>query len=253
MTRYVIIEDERFAYEELKRMMRNLRPDYELTGWAQTTEQATLLIRQNAAELIIADIRLADGLCFDVFEQCHTDTPVIFTTAYDEYAIKAFRLNSIDYLLKPVDEDELSRAISKFERNALVRPSSAAYGQMAHTYMQSMKKNRFLVQIGDNFRYVETADIAAFYSEDKATFLHTFTGKRYIINHSLEQIEAMIDGQMFFRASRSCIANIKAVKRVSRFFGGKLHVTLEPDCGQKVSVSRARATDFLNWMDGGGC
>lgn len=250
MTHYIIIEDERFAYEELKRMMRRLRPEYELIGWAQSVEQAVLLLERGSAGLVIADIRLADGLCFDVFGRFHTDIPVIFTTAYDEYALKAFRLNSIDYLLKPVEEKDLERALDKFERNRLVRPTSESYSGLERMYMSGTRKNRFLVRIGDEFRHVETDEVACFNSEDKAVYMNLFSGKRYVIDYSLDSLEPMLDSMMFFRVSRGCIANIKAIQKVTRFFGSRLRVELKPQCCDRLLVSRVRTADFLKWLGG---
>lgn len=248
MTSYIIIEDERCAYDELRRMMRKLRPDYTLAGWAQSVEQAVTLVGNGGFDLIITDIRLADGLCFDVFERRPSNVPVIFTTAYDEYALKAFRLNSVDYLLKPVEEGDLSDALDKLELNMLVRIGSSRYADMAQTYMSHTRKSRFLIRIGDTYRYVLTADAAFFYSEDKTTYLCTFEGKSHIVDYSLDQIEPMLDNDQFFRLSRGCIANIRAVSRVSRFFGGRLSVELSPQCPVKALVSRGRANDFLKWM-----
>ena len=119
MVKYLLVEDERFAYEELKRMMQRLRPSWQLAGWAESVEQAVLLLRQG--------IRLSDGLSFEIFEQCPVDLPVIFTTAYDEYAIKAFKVNSIDYLLKPIEESDLEAALCKFERNSALRSAAPEY------------------------------------------------------------------------------------------------------------------------------
>lgn len=127
MTKYLIIEDERFAYEEIKRMIQKLRPDYLLAGWAGSLEQALLLLRQGGVDLVIVDIPLSDGLSFEMFEQYPVNIPLIFTTAYDEYALKAFKLNSIDYLLKPIDEKELEAALEKFERNNCPTPATPAY------------------------------------------------------------------------------------------------------------------------------
>ena len=250
MTHYIIIEDERFAYEELKRMMLKLRPDYVLAGWAQGIEQAIPLVEQDVAALIIADIRLTDGLCFELFKQVPTDTPVIFTTAYDEYALKAFKVNSVDYLLKPIDERELAEAIDRFERNRLTRPTSANYNRLVDTYMLGQRKNRFLIRIGDEFRHVNTTDVACFTSEDKTVYLHTFGGKRYVIDYSLDRLQDMVDRLMFCRVSRGCIANIKAVKKVARFFGGRLTLTLGINDETKISVSRARSTELSEWLDG---
>lgn len=250
MASYIIIEDERFAHDELLRMMRKLRPHYTAVGWAQSVEQAVMLVAQGGYDFIITDIRLSDGLCFDVFERQHTDAPVIFTTAYDEYAIKAFSLNSIDYLLKPVEEGDLADALDKLEKNMLVRTNSTRYADMAQSYMSHTRKNRFLIRMGDTYRYVLTADIACFYSEDKATFLCTMEGKRHIIDYSLDQIEPMLSAEQFFRLSRACIANIRSIGRVSKYFGGRLSVELTPLMQERVIVSRSRANDFLTWMGG---
>lgn len=248
MTSYIIIEDERFAHDELKRMMKKLRPDYQMVGWAQSVEQAVELVKAGGYDLIITDIRLSDGLCFDVFERQHTDAPVIFTTAYDEYAIKAFDLNSIDYLLKPVEEGELADALDKLELNMLVKTNSTRYANMAQNYMSHAHKNRFLIRIGDTYRYVLTTDVALFFSEDKTTYLYTMEGKRYIVDYSLDQIEPMLPGDQFFRLSRACIANIRAIGRVSKYFAGRLSVELTVGNLDKVLVSRNRANDFLTWM-----
>ena len=164
MTRYVLVEDERFAYEEMKRMMQMLRPDYQLVGWAESIEQAVLLLRQNKIDLMIVDIRLSDGLSFEIFEQCPIDIPVLFTTAYDEYALQAFKVNSIDYLLKPIEENELDAALHKFERNHSLHSTTPQYKKLETDYLAGNKKNRFLVQIGDTFQYAETHEVAFFYS-----------------------------------------------------------------------------------------
>lgn len=162
MTKYIIIEDERLAYEEIRRMMQRLRPDYTLVGWAAGIEQAILQLTSGGIDLMIVDIRLSDGLSFEIFERTEVDIPVIFTTAYDEYALRAFKVNSIDYLLKPVEEQTLETALCKFERNRLPRTATPELKRLEATYMTGSKKNRFLVRSGDTFQYVETSDIAFF-------------------------------------------------------------------------------------------
>lgn len=249
MVNYMIMEDERFAYEELKRMVSALRPDYHLQAWAESVDSAVVALESNRPDLLLVDIRLSDGLCFDVFERVMVHTPVIFTTAYDEYALRAFRVNSLDYLLKPIEEKDLERALLKFEANCLASSLSAKYKALETSYLSGVKKNRFLVTIGDTYRYVEASDIAFFYSEDKYVYLHTFLGKRYIVDYSLEQLDQMLERRDFFRASRGCITHIKAVKKVSRYFGGRLLIGFSPDCPQEVIVSRNRVNDFLKWMD----
>ncbi len=250
MVKYLLIEDERFAYEETKRMMQRLRPDYQLSGWAGSVEQAVLLLKQGGIDLMLVDIRLSDGLSFEIFEQVAVDVPVIFTTAYDEYAIKAFKVNGIDYLLKPIEESDLEIALCKFERNNSLRTVAPELKRLELEYLTQNKKNRFLVQIGDTFHYVETADVAFFYSEDKYTYLHLFSNKRHIINYSLDQLEYMLDRNDFFRVSRNCISNIKAIKKSSRYFGSRLKLSLCPECPHDVLVSRNRVGDFLKWIDG---
>ena len=253
MIDYIILEDERFAYEEIKRMITILRPDYHLKAWADGVERAVSVLTDDTPDLLIADIRLSDGLCFDVFERKQTHVPVIFTTfttAYDEFALQAFRVNSVDYLLKPIKENDLERALAKFEANCLTWSSSEQYKGLEASYLKNVKKNRFLVSVGDTYMYVETSDIAFFYVEDRYVFLHTFSGKRYIVDYSLEQLEAMLNHRDFFRLSRGCIAHIKAVRKVSKYFGSRLTVSFSPECPHKVLVSRTRVADCLNWLDG---
>lgn len=250
MVDYVVLEDERFAYEEIRRMMGVLRPSYVMKAWAESVSSAIPLLSGARPSLLIADICLSDGLCFDVFGRVQADVPVIFTTAYDEYALWAFRVNSVDYLLKPIEEKDLERALQKFEANCLPGTSSEKYRGLEASYMQNVRKNRFLVSVGDTYMYIETSDIAFFYSEEKYVYLHTFRGRRYIVDYSLEQLEAILDRRDFFRLSRGCIANIKSVRKVSKYFGSRLLVGFSPECPHEVIVSRTRVGDCLRWLDG---
>ncbi len=187
---------------------------------------------------------------FEIFELIKTSTPVIFTTAYDKFALKAFKLNSIDYLLKPIEETELETALQKFENLRLITPASDSYLRFCDTYLSTSRKNRFLVQSGDTFRHIETDNIAFFYSEDKYTSLHTFSNSRYIIAYTLDQLESLMDSEKFYRLSRSCIANIKSIDRLHKYFAGRLKVDFTPDCPQEVIVSRNRVPGLLNWING---
>lgn len=249
MTNYLIIEDEHLAYEELERMMRLLRPDYKLIKWARSTEQAIHLLQQFSPDLVMADIRLADGLCFEIFTQVASDVPVIFTTAYDEYAIRAFKLNGIDYLLKPIEDAELEAALCKFERHQALRASIPLFRKLEQECIGCYSKKRFLIQVGDTYLHVETEDIAFFYSEDKYTYLYRFSGKRYIISYSLDQLEKILDGGLFFRISRCCIVNIRSIVKTSKYFASRLKLQLRPECPHELLVSRGRVSDFLHWMD----
>lgn len=249
MTKYLLIEDERFAREEIKRMMLKLRPNYRLCGWAESVEQAADMIRETDADIIIADIRLTDGLCFEIFEHVDVKIPVIFTTAYDEYAIKAFRANGIHYILKPIDEQELKTALERFERQPPATDRTERLRNAETDYLKTGCKSRFMIRVGDSFYHVETADTAFFYSEEKYTYLHLLNGRRYIIDYSLDQLEAQLDRNSFFRVSRNCIANIKSIRKCSRFFGSRLRLHFTPDCPHEILVTRNRTGDFLKWFD----
>jgi len=248
--KYLIVEDERFAYEELKRMVIKLRPDYLLEKQTKTVIDTIGFLKEYTVDLILMDIRLADGNCFEIFNHVEVSTPVIFTTAYDEHAIRAFKLNSIDYLLKPFDEHELEVALTKFEH---IFHSHTTYKSNPKSFEQMLSlktKNRFLISKGENYHYIETKDIAHFYSEDGVVFLHTFGDRRYIINYTLDQLEQQLDRRLFFRVSRNCIGSVKAIENVAKYFNSRLKLTFLPQCPHEVLVSRVRVPDFLKWMDG---
>ena len=247
---YLIVEDERFAYEELKRMMRGLRPDYVAVSRTISVTGTIEFLKSNTVDFILMDIRLADGSCFDIFNHVKVVTPVIFTTAYDEHAIKAFKLNSVDYLLKPFDEKELEAALLKFENFYQNSPNPTLDSKLLEQLVSNKTKNRFLISKGDYYHYVETNDIAHFYSEQGVVFLHTFQNKRYIINYTLDQLAPQLDPQMFLRVSRNCIAQVKAIENVARHFNSRLKLSFSPDCPHEVLVSRVRVPAFLKWMDG---
>ncbi len=247
--KYLIVEDERFASDELNRMMTKLRPGYLLEKQTKTVIDTIRFLKESAVDLILMDIRLADGNCFEIFNHVDITTPVIFTTAYDEHAIKAFKLNSIDYLLKPFDENELEKALDKFEHifhNNSFKSSPKDFEQI----MPSKTKNRFLISKGENYHYIETKDVAHFYSEEGVVFLHTFNDRRYIINYTLEELDRQLDRRLFFRVSRNCIGNVKAIENVGKYFNSRLKLSFVPECPHDVLVSRVRVPDFLKWMDG---
>lgn len=248
--KYLIVEDERFAYAELKRMMERLRPDYTLLGRTESVADTIQFLNHNSVELILLDIRLADGNCFEIFEKVQVSIPIIFTTAYDEHAIQAFKYNSIDYLLKPAEETDLLVALTKLERHHVEKGVVFDYKKLEQTMLGNHKKNRFLIQIGDTYNYIDVNNIAFFYSEEKIVFLHTFSDRRYSIDYTLTQIEAQLDTRTFFRVSRNCVASISAIKKIDKYFNSRLKLTFHPNCPQEVLVSRERVSDFLKWIDG---
>lgn len=247
---YLIVEDERFAFEELKRMMTALRPDYKGVKRTITVTETIAFLKSNTVDFILMDIRLADGSCFDIFNHVKVVTPVIFTTAYDQHAIKAFKLNSVDYLLKPFDEKELETALQKFEHYFQNSQNATLDPKLLESIIPNRTKNRFLISQGDYYHYIETKDIAHFYSEQGVVFLHTLQNKRYIINYTLDQLEPQLDPQTFLRVSRNCIAQLKAIENVAKHFHSRLKLRFSPECPHEVLVSRVRVPAFLKWMDG---
>lgn len=229
-------------------MMGDLRPEYILAGSTGTVAETISFLNNNEVDLIMLDIRLSDGDCFEIFNHVKVSKPIIFTTAYDEHAIRAFKLNSIDYLLKPIEEEELSIALNKFEEIHQAQESFYNYNKLEDALPQRIK-NRFLVQKGESYFYVESNDIAFFYSEDKVVFIHTFSDKRYIIDYTLDKLEKYLDSISFFRVSRNCIANIKAISKISKYFNSRLKLSFQPECPHEVLVSRVRIPDFLRWVD----
>lgn len=246
--KYLIVEDERFAYEELKRMMMKLRPDYLLQKQTKTVTDTIRFLKESEVDLILMDIRLADGNCFEIFHHVEISTPVIFTTAYDEHAIRAFKLNSIDYLLKPFDENELEAALVKFE--GIFHRHDHKNPRNFEQLLPVRTKNRFLISKGDSYHYIDTKDIAHFYSEEGVVFLHSFNDKRFIINYTLDQLDQQLDDRLFFRVSRNCIGNIRAIEDIAKYYNSRLKLSFSPRCPHEVLVSRIRVPHFLKWMDG---
>lgn len=241
---YLIIEDERLAMTELKRMLSKQRPDYECVGWCESVERATEWFKENPgkADVVFADIRLTDGISFDVLENVDYNGPVIFTTAYDEYAIRAFKVNGIDYLLKPVDEDELKTALIKLEKQSEPRTKG--------TSLPQKHRSRILVSVADRMLPLNVNDIAFFRSEEGYTFAYAFSGKKHIMDESLDSLMRTLDPERFHRMSRGYICNLDAVDSVSKFFGGRLKLNTVPSSPEPVIVSRERAAGLIKWLDG---
>ena len=257
MVKYLLVEDERFAYEELKRMMQRLRPSWQLAGWAESVEQAVLLLRQGSLDLMIVDIRLSDGLSFEIFEQCPVDLPVIFTTAYDEYAIRAFTVNSIDYLLKPINRERLAEAIEKFERltarygNANLSSSSNELLNLLKNISNPEKKyrTRFLISGDEKLYTLQVEDIAYFYSENKITFAVTKEGKEHIIDLSLDKLSEQLNPDIFFRTNRQTLISVHAIQKIENYFLGKIIVQVKPPFKDKITVSREKIAAMKLWLN----
>ena len=251
MIKVIIIEDEKPAARRLQRMLAKLNIETQ-TMLHSVSEAITWFQENSHPDLIFLDIQLSDGLSFEIFEQVKTESAIIFTTAYDEYALKAFKMNSIDYLLKPIDEEELEAAVSKF-RNTQQNNNSIDVSELRSLLSQSGSersyKTRFTAQVGQHLKLVEVSDIACFYSENKATYIHCFSGRNYPIEIPLEQLEAEVDPEKFYRINRKCILNINAITDIVSYTNSRLEIKLDNFNEFQLIVSRERVKDFKTWLN----
>ena len=254
----LIVEDEPFAQDELKRLLFNINPEFEILDMIDTVEDTVEWLENNdPPDLIFLDIQLADGISFEIFNNTEVTAPVIFTTAYDEYAVRAFRVNSIDYLLKPIKQEDLTTALNKLEslQNQFQKGNddgmNITKNQLKTLLNLSPKsyKSRFLTRIGDQIKYLTIDEIAYFYAEDNVVFVITGEGKRYIIDHTIEEISKMVDPQLFFRLNRTFLAKIEAIDKVYKYVNSRLKIELRPVTEKEVIISRARVGEFLDWME----
>jgi DNA-binding LytR/AlgR family response regulator len=255
MYKALIIEDEKLAAEHLQRLINQVDIKIDIIKIISSVDEALLWFDNSPLpDLIFLDVQLSDGLSFEIFNHINITCPVIFTTAYEEYAIKAFKVNSIDYLLKPIGIDDLKNAINKF--------TSLSYN-LINTYDQTLKykvdqvmklltnnyKTRFVVNAGMHIRSVEIEKINLFYSLEKSTFLLDNTGKSYDVDYSLEQIEKLTDPKQFFRISRKYIANINAITDIISYTSSRLKLKIANSDDDDIIVSRSKLTDFRRWLE----
>lgn len=253
-----IIEDEKLTADALEGMIRELDPKAEILAKIGSVEEAIEWLEGNReSDLIFCDIHLSDGNSFEIFNAVSIRCPVIFTTAYNQYAIQAFKVNSIDYLLKPLDPGQVAQALRKYEslygKNQELPDLEKIHRllQQNHTSSKGEKdyKSRFMVKIGDAIRSVATEEIAYFQVEEGIVVLTSFEGRRYLINYSLDQLEDQLDPTMFFRANRQVIVNIDAIKEIKPYFKGRLLLHLHPAVDEKVVVSSGKAPAFKEWLE----
>ncbi len=254
----LIIEDEPFAQKELKRLLDVAEGKFEILDMIDTVEDSVEWLKTNPPpDLIFLDIQLADGISFDIFRKVKVKSPVIFTTAYDEYAIRAFQLNSIDYLLKPVKLTELMRAINKYEslRDQFGKNEEDSVNvtrmQLENLLNLGQKeyKSRFVAKVGEQIKYIPVEEVAYFYAEDNVVFLINKNANRYIIDYSIEEIDSLVDPKYFYRLNRSVVAHISAIDKVYKYLNSRLKVEVKPESEKEVLISRAKVSDFMKWMD----
>jgi DNA-binding LytR/AlgR family response regulator len=251
----IIVEDELHNYRLLKGMVEKLRPDWEIVEWFESVKSTVAWLKSNPApDLIFMDIQLTDGISFSIFDQIKVESMVIFATAYDEYALRAFQVNSIDYLLKPVKEEKLRLSIEKFE-SIFHHPAGLAenqpnYHEILQAITQGEKKyrKRFLVAGASSYFKLDVKDIAWFYTESRVTTAVTHQGKKYVIDLTIEKLEEQLDPEAFFRTNRSTIVHIDSIRKFENHFGGKLILRLVAPFNEPIIISRLKASEFKEWV-----
>ena len=245
----LIIEDEKMAQANLARLLKNSFPEMEIVAMIDSVRGAVeFLSARPKLDVIFMDVELSDGICFEIFRSVQISAPVIMTTAYDSYAVKAFEAGSIDYLLKPVEPDALLRAVGRARERL---NASASIDKLLSVLGQDSKKykEKSVVRCGDRIIPIQSSDIALFFSEDKANYLLTKNGERYLIESTIDSLESELDPSKFYRISRGCIVAFSAIKSVSRTSSGRLVVISQPASPVELTVSRGRVEGFIAWLE----
>ena len=248
----IIIEDEKPSARHLKRLLSSLNLDAETM--LHSVEEAITWFQNNPhPDLIFLDIQLSDGLSFEIFEAVEIKSAVIFTTAYDEYALQAFKLNSIDYLLKPIDVDELRKAVKKYQQRLPQKQAvTLDFNDIKKLLINPIDreyKKRFSVKVGQHLKLITIDEIECFYSENKGTYLHTTDGRNYLLDTTLELLENELEPQTFFRVSRKFYVNINAIKDMLHYTNSRLQIKLNSYNTDAVIVARERVKDFKAWLE----
>jgi two-component system, LytTR family, response regulator LytT len=253
MKNILIIEDEDAAARRIVKMVAELLPGANILPVIGSVQAGITYLQQNPQpDIIISDIHLADGQSFEIFKNAATATPIIFTTAYDQYALEAFKVNGIDYLLKPIKKEELDKALKKLNRIAGTPPAINMEMLLKSLHHQEPTyKERFAVRYGEHIKTIETVDIAYFYTENKANFLVIKDGKRFTIDHNLDQLESMLPPKNFFRINRQFIIGFHAITEMFAYSKSRVLVKLQPPSKLETIVSAERSASFKTWIDGG--
>ncbi len=249
----LIIEDEQRTALNLQAILSDLDPGIEVLGIVDSVEGAIHYFQTHPSpELIFMDIQLADGQSFEIFQEVRIECPVVFCTAFDEYALQAFQVNGVDYILKPFDRESVGRALSKVKNlQNFFQQGPAGLEKLAELInkMKPTYKTSFLVGHRDKLLPIAASDIAYFYIEHEITFLNTYEGRRYVVNHTLDELEKSLDPRQFYRANRQFLVNYKAVSEVEHYFARKLLLKLNAVTKEPIVVSKAKASEFLSWME----
>lgn len=246
----LVIEDERPAAKRIIQLLNDKVPEAKIFGHLDSIEAAVHWLSSNPSpDLIISDIELADGQSFEVFQQIDIKSPIIFTTAYDQFAIKAFKHNSIDYLLKPIDPEELSNALDKFQNQSKPTTVDLQMLQSMIHGQQNQYKERFMVKVGEKIHSIPSRDIALFYSAEKATFIQTQEQRKFLVDYTLDQLESELNPKSFFRLNRKYITSLDAIDEIITYSNSRLKIKLKHCDDNDILVSREKVTTLKLWLD----
>lgn len=247
----LIIEDEQLAADKLKRQLLQVAEEIQVIEVVESVKGAVEWLSNNTVDLILSDIHLSDGLSFNIFNQIQVKTPVIFVTAYDQYAIQAFKVNSIDYLLKPVAKTDLMKAIDKFNELQSGLNEGIDFTAVIDAMNGPVKEyqKRFMVYFGDKIRTVSVEDVAYFYAEGKYVFLVCTDGQEYIVDFTLDKLSHVLDPAVFFRINRQFIVGLKGIETMYSYTKGRVKIDLNPPAKKEAVVSVDRAGSFKKWLN----
>ncbi|MEE4286632.1 MAG: LytTR family DNA-binding domain-containing protein [Mariniphaga sp.] len=245
----VIIEDERLAAQKLESLIRQIDAQTEVVAKLESVEDSVNWLTLNPSpDLIFMDIQLDDGISFEIFDAVKVEAPVIFTTAFDQYAIRAFKVNSVDYLLKPIDRNALETALEKYRR---IFKSTGMEEKLSKVFEQLAKpwKTRFFVKVGLHFQSVPVEEICCFFVEERCSFLKTQTGKNFALDYSLDQLQKRVDPELFFRINRNFMVNINCIAEIISYSTNRLKLKLKNFDDEGLIVSRDKVSEFKQWLD----
>lgn len=249
----LIVEDEELAVKKLQKTLEAVDATAQVMGVTDSIESSVEWLQQNPTpDLILMDIELADGQSFEIFNLTEVKCPVIFTTSYDEYALKAFKVNSVDYLLKPVQKEELLAAITKFKKMQPGATGEVSIESLVKQLQQKLQpkefRKRFLVKHAQKLVSIEVSEIAYFYSDGRLNFFKTNDNRKFVVDYTMDELEDMLDPEKFFRISRSFYVSISSVEKIDDYFGNRLILGLKPVVDKEALVSREKVTEFKKWM-----
>lgn len=249
----LIIEDEPQAAERLAHLIRQIKPDVEVIAILDSVKRSVAWFKSSPPpSLVFMDIQLADGLSFEIFEHAEITSPIIFITAYNEYALKAFKVNSIDYILKPIDPDELNAAFHKHQQlTGLTQPPIKMIESINYAMQMLTKKykERFVVKVGEHLKTIETTDILFFYSLEKTTFAQTKDGRKHILDFTLDQLENLLHVETFYRINRKYIVGLSSIQDMYNYSNSRLKLVLKTSDDGDIIVARERVQEFKEWLD----